>query len=332
MNKTFREIKIGLLILFLVSVSGSIGYSLIEDWSFFDSVYMTIITITTTGFHEVHPLSNAGKAFTIIVIITGVGSLAYIGGKTVQTIVETQYLRRRRMSKKIENLNNHFIVCGYGRMGRYICEELTEEKAEFVVIENNPVNVDHLVSLGYLFVNEDATHDSALLLAGVKRAKGLVAVLVNDAENVFATLSAKVLNPNIFIVARAVEEETESKLIKAGANRVVKPYEIGGTRMAELLLRPGVVEFIDIVSRERKFDLNIEQINVENGSTLLNKTLAELPIRKELNVIIVSIFKKDGKVIFNPVSSTVIEGEDKLFALGEKSSLLKLRELATDKS
>lgn len=236
------------------------------------------------------------------------------------------------MSKKIEELNNHFIVCGYGRMGRYICEELTQEKAEFVVIENNPVNIDSLVSLGYLFVNEDATHDHALLLAGVKRAKGLVAVLVNDAENVFATLSAKVLNPNIFIVARAVEEETESKLIKAGANRVVKPYEIGGTRMAELLLRPGVVEFIDIVSRERKFDLNIEQINVENGSTLLNKTLAELPIRKELNVIIVSIFKKDGKVIFNPVSSTVIEGEDKLFALGEKSSLLKLRELATDKS
>jgi voltage-gated potassium channel len=331
-SKTIREIKIGLLALSLVVLLGSVGYSVIEHWNFFDSVYMTIISITTTGFQEVHPLSYAGKALTIIIIIMGVGSLAYIGGKAVQTLIETQYLRRRRMSKKIEELNNHFIVCGYGRMGRSICEELAEENADFVVIENNPENIDRLIRLGYLFINEDATSDETLLMAGVKRAKGLVAVLMGDAENVFATLSAKVLNPSIFIVARAVEDETESKLIKAGASRVVKPYEFGGKRMAELLLRPGVVEFIDIVARERKFDLNIEQINVEPNSALLNKTLEELPIRKELNVIIVSVFKKDGKVIFNPISSTVIESGDKLFALGEKSSLLKLREIAAGKS
>jgi voltage-gated potassium channel len=328
-NKTIREIKIGIIILSLVILLGAIGYSIIEEWNFFDSVYMTIITITTTGFKEVHPLSNAGKVFTILIIIFGVGSLAFIGGKAFQTLIETQYLRKRRMTKKIEELHDHFIVCGYGRMGRYICEELTHEKVDFVVIENNPDNFDRLAKLGYLFVNEDATSDEALLNAGVKRAKGLVAVLMTDAENVFATLSAKVLNPNIFIVARAVQEETESKLIKAGANRVVKPYEIGGTRMAELLLRPGVVEFIDIVARERKFDLNIEQIDVMPNSNLLNKSLAELPIRKDLNIIIVSVFKKDGRVIFNPISSTVIESEDKLFALGEKSSLLKLRDLAS---
>jgi len=154
---------------------------------------------------------------------------------------------------------------------------------------------------------------------------------MNDAENVFTTLSAKVLNPEIFIVARAVEEETESKLIKAGANRVVKPYETGGTRMAELLLRPGVVEFIDIVAKDKKIDLNIEEINVDTSSTLLDKTLAELTIRKEFNIIIVSIFKKDGSVIFNPGSSGTIDNEDKLFALGEKQSLVKLRELATGK-
>jgi len=209
-SKTARQIKVGLSILVSTILFGSIGYMIIENWSFFDSLYMTIITITTTGFREVNPLSDFGRAFTILIIVLGFGSLAYIGGK----------------------------------MGRYICDELVEENAKFVVIENDQEKIDKLIELGYLFVNGDATHDQDLQTAGVQRAKGLVAVLVNDAENVLATLSAKVLNPNIYVVARAVEEETESKLIKAGANRVVKPYEIGGTRMAELLLRPGVVEFM----------------------------------------------------------------------------------------
>ena len=236
------------------------------------------------------------------------------------------------MSKKVEHLSNHFIVCGYGRMGRFICEELAEAKVEFVVIENNAEKIDRLISRGLMFVNGDATRDDVLVSAGIKKAKGLVAVLSSDAENVFATLSSKVLNPGLYVVARAVEEETESKLVKAGASRVVKPYEIGGTRMAELLLRPGVIEFIDSIAREKNVDLNIEEVIVHPDSLLVNKTLTELPIRKEMNIIIVSIYKSSGKFIYNPLSSAKIEAGDKLIAIGESSSLEKLNKMCLAES
>lgn len=183
-----------------------------------------------------------------------------------------------------------------------------------------------------MFVNGDATRDEVLTSAGIKRAKGLVAVLSSDAENVFATLSSKVLNPEMYIVSRAVEEETESKLVKAGASRVVKPYEIGGTRMAELLLRPGVIEFIDNIAREKNVDLNIEEVIVSSEAPIVNKTLAELPIRKEMNIIIVSIYKKSGKFVYNPLSSAKVEAGDKLIAIGENASLQKLNKMCLAES
>lgn len=231
------------------------------------------------------------------------------------------------MSKKVEEIKNHFIVCGYGRMGRFICEELKEANSDFVVIENDQQKIDKLLNRGFMFVNGDATMDDVLISAGIKRAKGLVAVLSSDAENVFATLSSKVLNPDIFIVSRAIEEETESKLVKAGANRVVKPYEIGGTRMAELLLRPGVIEFIDNIAREKNVDLNIEEVLVHSESSIVGKKLADLPIREEMNIIIVSIYRKSGKFVYNPLSSSKIEAGDKLIAIGESFSLEKLNKM-----
>lgn len=326
-DKSIKQLKLGLALLALTIIIGTFGYMVIEKWDFLDSLYMTIITITTTGFKEVNPLSEIGKIFTIVMIIFGVGSIAYTGGRAVQVIFEAQLFRRRRMSKKLEQLRNHYIVCGYGRMGKYICEELIGENKSFAVIDNNLAKIERLIELGYVYVNGDSASDSTLLEAGITRAKGLVAVLSNDAENVFATLSAKVLNPKLFVVARAVEEETESKLLKAGANRVVKPYEAGGTRMAQLLLRPGVIDFIDIVAREKSVDLNIEEVQVREDSVLINKTLVESPIRKELNIIIVSIQKKDGKFNYNPISSTKLEVGDKLIALGEESNLDKLQNL-----
>ncbi len=300
---------------------------IIEKWHILDAIYMTMITISTTGFAETHPLSQPGRLFTIILIIMGIGSIAYTGGRAAQLAFETQIYRRRKMSKKVEQLENHYIVCGYGRMGKFICDELTEAKVDFVVIENDSEKIDKLMSRGLMFVNGDATSDEVLISAKIKKAKGLVAVLSSDAENVFATLSSKVLNPDIYIVARAVEEETESKLMKAGASRVVKPYEIGGTRMAELLIRPGVIEFIDSIAREKNVDLNIEEVIVHPDSTLVNKTLNELPIRKEMNIIIVSIYKKSGKFIYNPLSSSRIEPGDKLIAIGENTSLQKLNKM-----
>jgi voltage-gated potassium channel len=326
-DRTLKQLKAGAFILLITLVTGSIGFMLIEHWNFLDSIYMTIITITTTGFEEVHPLNPSGRIFTIILLVMGIGSIAYTGGRAAQLLIENQIIRRKRMSKKLEELKDHYIVCGYGRMGRYICEELSSANVEFIVIENEPNKIDRLIEMNFLYINGDATSDEILTTAGVIKAKGLVAVLSNDAENVFTTLSAKVLNPNLYVVARAVEEETESKLKKAGANRVVKPYEIGGNRMAELLLRPGVIEFIDVVAREKNVDLSMEELAVNERSSLIGKTLAELPIRKDLNIIIVSINKLKGGFIYNPKSSTVIEQNDKLIALGEKVNLSELSKL-----
>jgi voltage-gated potassium channel len=326
-DKTLRQLRFGLAILLLTIFVGTTGYMIIEKWHFLDAIYMTIITISTTGFAEVHPLSQPGRFFTILLIIMGIGSIAYAGGRAAQLVFETQIYRRRKLSKKVEHLNNHYIVCGYGRMGRFICDELAEAKVDFVVIENDAAKIEKLTDRGFMFVNGDATSDEILISAGIKKAKGLVAVLSSDAENVFATLSSKVLNPDIYLVARAVEEETESKLVKAGASRVVKPYEIGGTRMAELLLRPGVIEFIDSIAREKNVDLNIEEVIVHPNSALVDKTLTELPIRTEMNIIIVSIYKKSGKFIYNPLSSAKIESGDKLIAIGESSSLQKLNNM-----
>lgn len=331
-DKTLRQLRFGLIILLLTVFVGTSGYMIIEKWHILDAIYMTIITISTTGFAETHPLSQTGRFFTLVVIVMGIGSIAYTGGRAAQLIFETQIYRRRKMSKKVEHLNSHYIVCGYGRMGRFICEELSEAKVDFVVIENDQVKIDRLIARGFMFVNGDATSDEVLISAGIKKAKGLVAVLSSDAENVFATLSSKVLNPDIYVVARAVEEETESKLVKAGASRVVKPYEIGGTRMAELLLRPGVIEFIDSIAREKNVDLNIEEVIVHPDSPLVNKTLTELPIRKEMNIIIVSIYKSTGKFIYNPLSSARIEADDKLIAIGESSSIEKLNKMCLAES
>ncbi len=327
-KQSFKQLRLSFLFLFMIVVTGTLGYMFLENWSLLDSLYMTVITMTTTGYEEVHQLSNEGRIFTIVLIILGVMSLAYVGGRAIQVLFENQIFRRRRMSKEISSLKDHYIVCGYGRMGKYICEELEAEKAKFVVIDNDISKTELLNELGYMYVQGDSTSDAVLLEAGVKQAKGLVAVLSNDAENVFTTLSAKVLNPGLYVVARAIADETESKLRKAGADKVVKPYETSGTRMAALLLRPGVTDFIDVVARGKGIDLNIEEISVDVKSELIDKALADTFIRKELNVIIVAINKaKDNRFIYNPGPSTKIEAGDKLIALGEKNSLTKLQDL-----
>lgn len=231
------------------------------------------------------------------------------------------------MEKQINKLENHYIVCGYGRMGTHICEELSHSEVPFVVIENNPANHKKLDEIGYLYDNGDASHDITLERVGVNKAKGLVAVLSNDAENVFTTLTAKYLNPKIFVVARAVEDETEPKLLKAGADRVVKPYELGGVRMASLLLRPGVADFIEIVAANRNIDLQIEEIVVRKGSKMHKKTLAELPIRTEFNTIIVSIQNDEkGIFVYNPKGDTIVDEGNKLIAIGEKNNLERLKD------
>lgn len=326
-QSALKQLRNAVVVLFLLIGTGTIGYMIIEGWNVTDSLYMVIITITTTGFEEVHPLSGAGEIFTLFLVMVSFITVFYIGGIGIHILIESKIFRRRRMEKKIEKLENHYIVCGYGRMGTHICEELAHEGVPFVVIENNPANHKLLDEIGYVYDSGDASHDSTLERVGVKRARGLIATLPNDAENVFATLTAKFLNPKIFVVARAVEDETEPKLLKAGADRVVKPYELGGVRMASLMLRPGVADFIEIVAANRNLDLQIEEIVVRKGSKMHKKNLAELPIRTEFNTIIVSIQNDEkGIFVYNPTGNTVVDEGNKLIAIGEKNNLERLKD------
>ncbi len=320
----FKKLQIGLGAIFGIITIGTFGYMFIEGWTFFDSFYMTIITISTTGFKELKPLSTPGMILTVGLIITGVLAIAYTGGRGVQVLVESQILRRRKMIKKLAQITNHYVVCGFGRMGKQIAEHLSENELKFVVIENEPSNVEKLIELGYLFVNADATDDDALISASIERATGMVAVLRTDAENVFTTLSARELNHKIFIVARAIDEGTESKLKKAGADRVVKPYELGGNRMVQLLIRPGVTDFIEGIARKRGVDISLEQIVVSDKSKLVGLTLAQSPIRSQLDIIIIAIDKSGGNFVYNPQSSAIIESGDKLIAIGQVEHLNKL--------
>lgn len=322
-----KKLLFGISIIPIVIFTGTFGYMAIEGWNFFDSFYMTIITISTTGYNEVHDLSMKGRVLSVFLIFSGVTTLAYAGGRAVQLLLETQLLRRRRMKQKIESLKDHYIVCGYGRMGKYICEGLKYFKHPFVVVENNQDLIESLDEEGLLYLIGDASRDEILLQAGIKQAKGLVAVVATDAENVFTTLSAKQLNPEIFVVARAVEEETASKLHKAGADRVVKPYELGGNRMVQLLLRPGVSDFIDVIARKRGMDINLEEIEVSSNSTLVGVTLANSSIRSELDIMIVAISANGKDFIYNPTSSYEIKAGDRLIAIGETSNLNKLTDL-----
>jgi voltage-gated potassium channel len=330
LDHSLQQFRLGVIALMLTVVFGTPGYMLVEHWDVLDAVYMTIISVSTTGFREVHPLSQTGRVLTLLLIIAGVGSFAYTGGRGVQFLLERQlFTWRKGMSKQIQRLKDHYIVCGYGKMGKYICEELTERKAPFVLVENDANKLAAIRALGYLHVVGDATSDDTLTAAGLHTARGFVASLGSDADNVFATLSAKSLNPRTFVVARTVEEETESKLLKAGANRVVKPYETAGTKMAELLLRPGVIEFIDIVSRDSKVDLNIEEVVLHEQSPLAGKTLAESNIRSDLNIIVITINKPDGSFVYNPQSSAVLHAGDRLIALGERAHLIHLSRLCS---
>ncbi len=323
-----QQFKVGILLLALIILIGTVGYEIIEpSFDLVDSLYMTIITISTTGFKEVRPLSPAGRIFTLFLIISGIMTIAYTGGKGAQILIEQQIFRRRKMSRKLAQLKDHYIVCGYGRMGKVICDGLKETGAQFVVVENDKEEINTLDFNDIPFIEGDATSDEVLMQAGIERAKGLVAVIKSDADNVFTVLSAKELNPDLFVVARAIDEGTESKLKKAGADRVVKPYELGGNRMVNLLLKPGVMDFIDGVARSRKVEINLEEITIGNNSSLIGKNLLESPIRKELNIIIVAMFKSDGKFVYNPNANTMLEEGDKLIAIGETEKLHQLEKL-----
>lgn len=325
-----RKIVLSLITLIILVASGCLGYVLIEGWPPFDALYMTIITIATVGYREVYDLSHAGKVFTILLIIFGTGTIAYTLGSLFQFMVEGQLralLGRKKLQKQISGLKGHYVICGFGRIGRLISREFAAKPLPFIVIEQQPDRCRRLEDESYLFVEGDATHDEVLEQAGIRRAKGLITAVTTDSANVFITLTARGLNPDLFILARASEDGADLKLIRAGANKVVSPYTIGATRMAQAVLRPSVVDFIDIATGTESLELQLEEIRIAPDSPLVGKTLINSSIRKDLGIIIVGI-KKGEHMNFNPSPTTEIEPGDILITLGEPPSIKNLETIA----
>jgi voltage-gated potassium channel len=322
-------LSIGLIV--LVISFGTAGYMGIEGWNFFDSFYMTIITLTTVGYREIHDLSLHGQIFTVILIIVGVGTVLYALSTGAKFVLEGELQEiygRKRLEKKLKDLRDHYIVCGYGRMGKIIARELKHEKLKFVVIEKNDVIVDPDEKEETFIVQGDATKDELLKRAGIEKAKCLISVLPTDAENLYVVLSARGLNTGLLIVARAGEEGSEQKLLRAGADRVVSPYHIGGLRIAHTVLKPAVVDFIEYATKSGHIDLQIEEITIQEGSGLAMQTLDQCGIGRDLGIIIVAIKQKSGEMKFNPTFRTIIEAGDTLIAVGETSRLKKLEDMA----
>jgi voltage-gated potassium channel len=326
-----RFIFLGLAILFTL-VLGTAGFVLIEHWSVFDAFYMTLITITTVGYKEVQDLSTAGRVFNSFLIVFGVTIIFLTVGLVTQTAIELellQYFGKRRIKNMIDKLRNHYIVCGFGRVGRGAAQELIRAGVPFVVIDNKEERVTRAIQGGMIAVMADATHDETLREVGVERAQGLIATLASDADNLFVTLSAKTLNSSLKICARVAEEETESKMRRAGAEFVFAPYNITGHRMAQAMLRPHVSQFIDFTTKNVGLDVGIEQVRVAEGSEFVDRTLAQMQVRRELGVIVLAIRKADGTMHFNPPAEAVIAGGDYLIVMGEQENLHRLERLLT---
>jgi voltage-gated potassium channel len=312
-----------------IVLMGTFGYHFLEGWSLIDSLYMTIISITTTGFKEVHPLSSEGKWMTMFVVIFGFSALAYSAGRGAQYLFEIGLFRRRRMQNKINHLKNHTIVCGFGRMGQEICRMLQENGAPFIVIEREQDSLQELAQLDYPFLEGDANADEMLEEAGISKAKALISVLSSDADNVFTVLTARGLNRDLLILARAVSEASQSKLRKAGADKVVLPYLIGGQRIALSLLKPAIMDFIEVLADVSRLDIHIESIVLTAASELCGVTLASTFISADLDVIIVMIRRADGSVVYNPKGATTLLAADQLMAIGKPDALATLEKIAS---
>jgi voltage-gated potassium channel len=320
-----------LLVPALVICIGTFGYVLIEGWTPFDSLYMTVMTITTVGFGEVRPLSRNGRMFTIFLMLGGIFTLFYAVGEVIRTIVSGQLqaaLGRQRMERSLAGMKDHMIVCGYGRMGRLVCKEFASEHIPFVVVEKNPDFLEHFHNEFGLPIHGDATLDDTLRQAGIDRARALVTLVASDADNLYITMSARLLSDKIFIVARAEDERDEQKLVRAGANRVVSPYLIGGSRVAQAVLRPTVVDFIELATKTEHLEIQIEEIQIGPSGRLTNAVLKDSQVRQQFGVIIVAIKKASGKMIFNPPGEAVMEAGDILIVLGNREQLDQLEMLA----
>ncbi len=330
MSRLKRRFLILGLALAATLVIGTVGFTVIDGFPPFDAFYLTLITMTTVGYSEIHPLSQAGRVFNSFLIAFGVATIFIAIGAMAQTIIEQEFgdeLGKRRTKRMIENLKDHFIICGYGRVGRGAAAELAHAGVPFVVVDNSPERVERAHQAGTLAMVADSTRDDTLHAAGIERARGLVAALATDADNLFVLLSAKGLNPKIYVATRAAEEGAEAKMRRAGADAVFAPYTMAGHRLAQSLLRPHVVQFLDFTTKDVGEDVAIEQVRVAPESEVAGKTIRELQLRREVGVIVLAIRDPGGHMLFNPPPDSPVRGADFLIVMGRPRDLRALEAL-----
>jgi len=330
-----KRVILALILLFvLLLVIGPTGYMVIEDMTFTQAFFMTVSTIFTVGFNVVNrPLSAAGIYFTIFLIIFGVFALFFLISAVIDFIFREAFREtfgRRRMDRQIKDLKQHHIVCGYGRVGEVVCDTLSQAGADFVMIEIDPQLVEEADKKGYLYVKGDATETETLKEAGIERAKGLICALESDADNTYATLTARTLNSELTIVARSASPDSVDKLRFAGADRVVSPYTISGRRMASYLLKPGVFEYMDLVAaHDAEIEFRLEELVVEKGSAMDGSSIAGCRIREETGALVLALRKTGSdEFIANPDKETVINGGDMIIAVGSRENIIALEKLA----
>ena len=324
------RIRYALMALAVAILFGTIGFYLIEGWSLADSLYVTVQTLTTVGYGDVPPRSSNGRLFAVVVMLIGAGGVALAVSTIVQSVVQSELVAtfgQRRRSRRVHKLHHHYIICGSGRVGSHLVRDLVSANESFVVIEQDQARAAEFSQKGINVLVSDATLEVTLREARVEHARGLAACLPDDADNVYVVLTARDLNPDLRIVARAAEEQAESKLLRAGANHVVAPTIIGGHRMALALTKPAVSEFMDSITAS-ELGLGFEQVEVDATSSLVGKDLRSTPIRSELDIVIVSIRRQSGKMIFNPAGDSQIDSGDILIAIGRGESLMALNKLA----
>ncbi|MDI6712282.1 MAG: potassium channel protein [Anaerosomatales bacterium] len=324
-----RRVARAVAVLVAILVVGTLGYAVVEGWPLLDALYMTVITIATVGYREVRPLSDAGRILTIGLILAGVGGLGYSFGTIVEFMVEGHLrtlVEGRRMQKRIAELSGHYIVVGIGRVGSVVARSLAEEGVPFVVVDSCEECKAAAEEAGWLFVHGDATSEEVLRQAGVERARGLVAAVDTDADNLFIVLTARTLNPNLFIVARSTSIASESKILKSGADRVITPNVIGGRRMAAMLTRPVVADYLDVVMHGDALEYRLDAMRVRPGSELDGKTIAEAQIRDRTGAFVLAVRSGD-RINANPGAQTRFSAGDEVIALGTREQLAALEKL-----
>ncbi|MEP7273823.1 MAG: potassium channel protein [Acidobacteriota bacterium] len=314
-----------------VMIVGTVGYHWLEGWAWFDGLYMTVITLATIGYGETHPLTHGGRVFTLLLIGVGVVIFGFLISNLTQVLFATELeviLGRRKLFKDISKLKDHYIICGAGRVGSRVIEELRKKQADFIVIERDHQVAQQILMRGDLVLVGDATDETVLQGAHLREARALISAASTDAENVYIVLTARGMNPNIYIVSRAFDEPAERQLMRAGANKVVSPVLIGSHKMAQAALSPGVADFIELTTMTESLDLNFEQVRILPGSPLEGLRLEDSGVSAEQGAMLVAITDHDGNMHFNPDGGQLLQSGDLLIAIGTQVGLTKLAELA----